>query len=93
MQWMDEPGPTDVLASRWTSCGPGRDDGEPAAGPARRRRALPDGRRRSRPRQAGHTTEDELHLLTMHGVLHLLGYDHAEPEEEREMFGLQGGCC
>jgi probable rRNA maturation factor len=32
---------------------------------------------------------DELHLLTVHGVLHLLGYDHAEPAEEREMFGLQ----
>ena len=31
----------------------------------------------------------ELHLLTVHGILHLLGYDHAEPEEEREMFGLQ----
>jgi probable rRNA maturation factor len=38
---------------------------------------------------AGHSQEDELHLLTVHGVLHLLGYDHAEPEEEREMFALQ----
>ena len=38
---------------------------------------------------AGHTAADELHLLTVHGVLHLLGYDHAEPDEEREMFGLQ----
>ena len=38
---------------------------------------------------AGHSPADELHLLTVHGVLHLLGYDHAEPEEEREMFGLQ----
>ncbi|WP_436778031.1 rRNA maturation RNase YbeY, partial [Yinghuangia sp. YIM S09857] len=34
-------------------------------------------------------TDDELQLLTVHGVLHLLGYDHAEPDEEREMFGLQ----
>jgi probable rRNA maturation factor len=41
-------------------------------------------------REAGHATLDELHLLTTHGVLHLLGYDHAEPEEHQEMFGLQG---
>jgi probable rRNA maturation factor len=33
--------------------------------------------------------EEELLLLTTHGVLHLLGYDHAEPEEKEEMFGLQ----
>lgn len=39
--------------------------------------------------QAGHSAADELHLLTVHGVLHLLGYDHAEPEDEREMFALQ----
>jgi probable rRNA maturation factor len=38
---------------------------------------------------ANHSAADELHLLTVHGVLHLLGYDHAEPEEEREMFALQ----
>jgi probable rRNA maturation factor len=37
-----------------------------------------------------YTTGDELNMLTIHGVLHLLGYDHAEPEEEREMFSLQG---
>jgi probable rRNA maturation factor len=33
--------------------------------------------------------ESELHLLCTHGILHLLGYDHAEPDEEREMFELQ----
>ena len=38
---------------------------------------------------AGHSADDELHLLTTHGILHLLGYDHADPAEEREMFGLQ----
>jgi probable rRNA maturation factor len=38
---------------------------------------------------AGHGETDELALLTTHGVLHLLGYDHAEPEDEREMFELQ----
>ena len=38
---------------------------------------------------AGHPTAQELDLLTTHGILHLLGYDHAEPDEEREMFELQ----
>jgi len=44
---------------------------------------------RDQARTAGHSLLDELHLLTVHGVLHLLGYDHAEPAEEREMFTLQ----
>jgi len=36
----------------------------------------------------GHTALAELELLTVHGILHLLGHDHAEPEERDEMFGL-----
>jgi probable rRNA maturation factor len=39
--------------------------------------------------KAGHPRQAELELLVVHGVLHLLGWDHAEPDEEREMFGLQ----
>jgi probable rRNA maturation factor len=38
---------------------------------------------------AGHSVLDELQLLTVHGVLHLLGYDHADPAQEQEMFALQ----
>ena len=38
---------------------------------------------------AGHEPINEILLLTTHGILHLLGFDHAEPDEEREMFGLQ----
>ncbi|MEY4492055.1 MAG: hypothetical protein RL085_466, partial [Actinomycetota bacterium] len=38
---------------------------------------------------AGHELINEILLLVTHGVLHLLGYDHAEPDEEREMFGTQ----
>jgi len=41
-------------------------------------------------KQAGHSTQEELELLSVHGILHLLGYDHADPEEEAQMFGLQG---
>jgi probable rRNA maturation factor len=39
---------------------------------------------------AGHTAADEIDLLTVHGILHLLGYDHASPDEHQEMFGVQG---
>lgn len=38
-------------------------------------------------RDNGITTERELAMLAIHGTLHLLGYDHVEPDEEREMFG------
>jgi probable rRNA maturation factor len=38
---------------------------------------------------AGHNVSDELSLLAVHGVLHLLGYDHASPEEEADMWARQ----
>jgi probable rRNA maturation factor len=39
--------------------------------------------------EGGQSTAEQLLMLTTHGILHLLGYDHAEPEEEKEMFALQ----
>jgi len=36
-------------------------------------------------KEQGHSPETELALLVIHGILHLLGYDHEEPEEESEM--------
>ncbi len=38
---------------------------------------------------AGHSTEHEIYILTTHGLLHIIGYNHSEPEEERIMFDLQ----
>jgi probable rRNA maturation factor len=98
-RWMGEPGPTDVLAfpmdelrppppgsGRAEPGGSGDPDEEPgllgdvvlcpevAAGQAA---------------QARHELRDELELLCTHGILHLLGYDHAEAAEKATMFGLQ----
>lgn len=38
---------------------------------------------------AGHTVHEELQLLVVHGVLHLLGFDHAWPEEKKRMWEIQ----
>lgn len=38
---------------------------------------------------AGHGLKDELQLLTVHGILHLLGYDHVEPDQKEAMWALQ----
>ncbi|HSK26062.1 MAG TPA: rRNA maturation RNase YbeY [Jiangellales bacterium] len=89
-QWMDEPGPTDVLSFPMDELRPTPDDEEPEPGLLGDVVLCPEVAARQA-RTAGHSTEDELHLLTTHGILHLLGYDHAEPEEEKEMFQLQAG--
>jgi probable rRNA maturation factor len=38
---------------------------------------------------AGHSPEHEIFILATHGLLHIIGYDHAEPAEEKIMFELQ----
>lgn len=90
VKWMDEPGPTDVLSFPMDELRPprGDEDAEPAPGLLGDVVICPQVAQRQAHR-AGHSVADELHLLLTHGILHLLGYDHAEPEEERAMFGLQ----
>jgi probable rRNA maturation factor len=87
-QWMEKPGPTDVLAFPMDELRPGMVDQEPEEGVLGDLVLCPEVATRQG-EQAGHGTEAEIDLLTVHGILHLLGYDHAEPEEHREMFGLQ----
>ena len=87
-KWMEKTGPTDVLAFPMDELRPGLVNEEPEEGvlgdlvlcaSVAARQAT----------EAGHPTQDELQLLTVHGILHLLGYDHAETDEHREMFALQ----
>jgi probable rRNA maturation factor len=98
VQWMDLPGPTDVMAfpmdgaeapdQRFDpSAPPGSEPapGESMLGDVVLCPAVAEDQAAS----AGHSVEAELHLLCTHGILHLLGYDHGEPDEEREMFELQ----
>jgi probable rRNA maturation factor len=100
-QWMDLPGPTDVMAFPMDaaegpsiraerhdpSAPPGTDEDPGAAllGDV----VLCPAVAADQASSAGHSTEAELHLLCAHGILHLVGYDHGEPEDEREMFELQ----
>ncbi|HCU79459.1 MAG TPA: rRNA maturation RNase YbeY, partial [Microbacterium sp.] len=85
VQWMDEPGPTDVLSFPMDELRPGTEDAPTPEGLLGDIVLCPQVAE-SQAQAAGHSTMDELILLTTHGLLHLLGFDHAEPAEEREMF-------
>jgi probable rRNA maturation factor len=87
-QWMETEGPTDVLAFPMDELRPGAVNEEPEEGVLGDLVLCP-AIAATQAETAGHSTTDEIDLLTVHGILHLLGYDHAEPEEHREMFGLQ----
>ena len=87
MRWMNLEGPTDVMSFPMDELRPG-DGGTEMEGVlgdivlcpwVAAQQAL----------AAGHSTMEEMMLLTIHGILHLLGYDHVTPEQERQMFGLQ----
>lgn len=87
-QWMDKDGPTDVLAFPMDELRPGLVNEEPEEGVLGDLVVCPTIAARQG-QTAGHGAVAEIDLLTVHGILHLLGYDHAEPDEHREMFGLQ----
>jgi probable rRNA maturation factor len=98
-KWMGSKGPTDVLSFPMDELKPGRkreqgepdgaDSGDAPAGYLGDIALCPQIAAQQAP-AAGHSTHDEIELLTVHGLLHLLGYDHATPEEHSEMFGIQG---
>jgi probable rRNA maturation factor len=83
IKWMDEPGTTDVLSFPM-DMPEGKNDpvmlGDIVIDPivAKNQAAT-----------AGHSAEHEIYILAAHGLLHILGYDHADKDEEKVMFDLQ----
>jgi probable rRNA maturation factor len=87
-RWMDEPGPTDVLSFPMDELRPGSEEMLSAEGVLGDVVICPQVARRQA-EVAGHEEINEILMLLTHGMLHLVGFDHAEPEEEKEMFALQ----
>ena len=87
-KYMGEPGPTDVLSFPMDELRPPVDDEEPPEGllgdivlcPAVTARQAAE---------HGRTPEAEAEYLLVHGLLHLLGYDHGTAQEQADMFGLK----
>ena len=90
VQWMDEPGPTDVLSFPMDELRPGTEESPTPPGLLGDIVLCPQvAETQAREATPSHSTQDELIMLTTHGLLHLLGFDHAEPDDATEMFGLQ----
>ena len=87
-RWLDLPGPTDVMSFPMDELRPGTPDHETPAGTLGDIVICPQVAAKQA-LQAGHSAVEEMLLLTTHGILHLLGYDHAEPQEKEEMFAFQ----
>jgi probable rRNA maturation factor len=83
IKWMQEDGPTDVLSFPMDmpeSKGDIVTLGDIFISPAGAAEQAA---------RAGQSVEDEMYILATHGLLHILGYDHADPDEEKVMFALQ----
>ena len=83
IKWMDEGGPTDVLSFPMDMPEPGNEAvtlGDIVIAPVVAAQQAAN---------AGHSIDHEIFILAAHGLLHILGYDHATPDEEKAMFSLQ----
>lgn len=88
VEWMDIEGPTDVMSFPMDELRPGRPGSPTEAGMLGDIVICPQVATKQAA-EGGHSVEDEILLLTTHGMLHLLGFDHAEPDEKEIMFTLQ----
>ncbi|GAA1331805.1 rRNA maturation RNase YbeY [Brachybacterium sp. NBEC-018] len=88
VQWLDLPGPTDVMSFPMDELTPGSAE-HPAPEGLLGDVVLCPSVAAKQAAEAGHSTVEELLLLTVHSILHLLGYDHMEAEERKVMFDLQ----
>lgn len=84
IKWMDEPGPTDVLSFPMDEIRPHTSQvgilGDIVLCPSIAQ---------SQASVAGHAFGHEISILSVHGLLHIVGYDHANPSDEKIMFDLQ----
>ena len=83
IKWMQEDGPTDVLSFPMDMPLTSQDIvtlGDIVISPVVAQ---------TQAQAQGHSTDHEIYILATHGLLHILGYDHADKEEEKTMFALQ----
>ncbi len=83
IKWMDEPGTTDVLSFPMDM--PENKDDAVTLGDI----VIDPIVAAEQAASAGHSTDHEIFILASHGLLHILGYDHADKDEEKVMFELQ----
>jgi probable rRNA maturation factor len=88
VKWMDEPGPTDVLSFPMDELRPGSEESLSPEGVLGDIVVCPQVAIRQA-EVANHELMNEVLMLVTHGMLHLVGFDHAEADEEKEMFELQ----
>lgn len=88
VEWMDLEGPTDVMSFPMDELRPGT-AGAPGENGILGDIVICPSVAEAQAKAGGHSTHDEILLLTAHGLLHLMGFDHMEPAEKEEMFALQ----